>query len=53
LATLCGWINAIAMTVNYPHAPLWPWIAVIACTGIVAAGALALIGYIVLALIGY
>jgi hypothetical protein len=52
LATLCGWINPNAMTANYPT-PLWPWIAVLACTGIVAAGALALIGYIVLALIGY
>ena len=41
------------MTVNYSQTPLWPWIAVIVFTAIVAAGALALIGYIVLALIGY
>ena len=52
MATLCDWINATAMTTNY-STPLWPWIAVLACTGIVAAGALGLIGYIVLALIGY
>ncbi len=41
------------MTTNYSKTASWPLIAVIACTGIVAVGALALLGYIVLALIGY
>jgi hypothetical protein len=33
--------------------PLWPWLVVLACTGVGVAGALALIGYIALAMIGY
>jgi hypothetical protein len=33
--------------------PLWPWLVLLACTGIVITGALAAISYIVLALIGY
>ena len=41
------------MTVNYPRTLLWPWIVVIACATTVSGGALALVGYIVLALIGY
>ena len=42
------------MTANYSKLPLWPLIVVLSCTGIiVAAGALALIGWIALALLGY
>jgi hypothetical protein len=33
--------------------PSWPSIVVLSCTGIVAAGLLALIGWIALALLGY
>jgi hypothetical protein len=33
--------------------PLWPWLLVLSCIGIAAAGALALIGWIVLALLGF
>jgi len=48
-----------AMTVNHsrqqpiPTKRLWPSIVVLSCVGIVAAGALALIGWIALALLGY
>jgi hypothetical protein len=49
-----------AMTVNHstqrqpiPTTRLWPSIVVFSCVGIVAAGALALIGWIALALLGY
>jgi hypothetical protein len=45
-------INSVAMTANYSKLPLWPLIVVLSCTGIVAAGALALIGWIALALLG-
>jgi hypothetical protein len=46
-------INSVATTTNYSKPPLWPLIVVLSCTGIVAAGALALIGWIALALLGY
>jgi len=36
-----------------PAAVLWQRIVVLACTGIVAIGVVALIGWIVLALLGY
>jgi len=36
-----------------PTTRLWPSIVVLSCIGIVAAGALALIGWIALALLGY
>ena len=52
--------RAQAMTVNHstqqqpiPTTRLWPSIVVFSCVGIVAAGALALIGWITLALLGY
>jgi hypothetical protein len=46
-------INSVAMTANYSKPPSWPLIVVLSCTGIIAAGALALIGWIALALLGY
>jgi hypothetical protein len=33
--------------------PLWPWIVLLSCFGAVAAGALVLLGWIGLALLGY
>ena len=53
-------LNAKAMTANHsrqrqpiPTTRLWPSIVVLSCVAIVAAGALALIGWIALALLGY
>jgi hypothetical protein len=52
--------NAKAMTANHPRqrqpiptTRLWPSIVAISCVAIVAAGALVLIGWISLALLGY
>jgi hypothetical protein len=53
-------LNAKAMTANHSRQRrpfqtirLWPSIVVLSCIAIVAAGALALIGWIALALLGY
>jgi len=45
-------LNAKAMQ-QQPIPTLWPSIVVFACVATVAAGALALIGWIALALLGY
>jgi hypothetical protein len=36
-----------------PTTPLWPFVLVLCCVGVVAAAALALVGWIALALLGY
>jgi hypothetical protein len=41
------------MTANYSKPPSWPSIVVLSFTDIIAAGALALIGWVALALLGY
>jgi hypothetical protein len=41
------------MTANYSKPPLWPSIVVLSCIGVVAAGVVALISWIALALLGY
>jgi hypothetical protein len=47
-------LNLNPMTANYSkQTPLWPWIALLFCVGIVTVGAAALIGWVVLALLGY
>lgn len=59
LAGLRSRIKLHAMTARYSKQPpiqtppLWPWILVLSCTGIVVAAALALIGWVALALLGY
>jgi hypothetical protein len=51
---LSGEIQFNSMSVNYSgQTPLWPWIVVIFCAAVVAAGTLTLMCWIGLALLGY